>query len=350
MVPVTKARTGVDDATFGLMLAASAATVVVTLWAAPLLDRRGGRRALVFGMLAMALAAAGLGLAASPWGLMVALLCAAGTSSLIDVTSNARISGLEAHHDQPLMNAAHGSFSVAYGVSALLTGLLRELGLPPEAIFGVTGLLVAICAPFAAMELVPHAEEEGAAPATGRALTVVAVMGAIVAIGFLTEIAVEGWSALHIERTLDGRAAAGAAGPALLGLTMAVGRFSGQAVVARLGELRVVLWAAALTVAGTVAVVLAQSPLAAQAGFAAMGLGVSVIGPMGLALAGRLTPPSRRTVVIARVAVVGFVGILAGPALMGLVAEAASLRWAFAAVAGLLLLLWPLAAAARKLG
>jgi MFS family permease len=348
MVPVLKARTGVDDATFGLMLALSASTLVLTLWAAPRVDRHGGRRALTVGMLFMAAAAAGLGWVDSPAALMLGLILASGTSGLIDVVSNARISGLEAQHGRPLMNAAHGSFSVAYAVSALLTGLLREQGLPPEAIFAVAGGLILLCAPLAAMELAPAPEEDGPAPALPLAM--IAVTGAIVAIAFLTEMTVEGWSALHIERTLDGRAAAGAAGPALLGLTMAVGRFAGQAVVERLGELKVIVWATGLTAAGAVAAALAQTPLAAQLGFAAMGLGVSVIGPMGLALAGRLAPASLRTVAIARVAVIGFVGILLGPALMGLIADAAGLRWAYAGVALLLVALWPLSGAARRMG
>ena len=58
----------------------------------------------------------------------------------------------------------------------------------------------------------------------------------------MTEATVETWSALHIERSLQGRAAEGAMGPAMLGLTMAIGRFSGQAVSPRLGAPRCALW------------------------------------------------------------------------------------------------------------
>jgi MFS family permease len=348
MVPVLKARAGLDDATFGLMLAASASTLMFSLWAAPAMDRRDRGRAMSFCVLAVAGAALSLGWAASPLAVMAGLILASSASGLLDVSSNARISGLEALHGRSLMNAAHGSFSVAYAGSALLTGALREQGLPPEAIFAVAAALVACAAPLAAMAVVPAPEVEG--PASRLPMALVAVTGAIVAIAFLTEMSVEGWSALHIERTLEGRAAAGATGPALLGLTMAVGRFAGQAVVARLGELRVIAWATGLTVLGALAAATAPTTLVAQAGFAAMGLGVSVIAPMGLALAGRLAPPALRTVAIARVAVLGFVGILVGPALMGVVADAASLRWSFAVVAALLVLLWPLAGAARRLG
>jgi hypothetical protein len=49
-----------------------------------------------------------------------------------------------------------------------------------------------------------------------------------VLVAFLVENAMEGWSALHIERTLGGGAAEGAFGPAILGLTMGIGRLSGR--------------------------------------------------------------------------------------------------------------------------
>ena len=50
------------------------------------------------------------------------------------------------------------------------------------------------------------------------------VGGLVVLAAFLGEAATEGWSALHVERTLGGRASEGAMGPALLGFGMAVGR------------------------------------------------------------------------------------------------------------------------------
>ena len=68
---------------------------------------------------------------------------------------------------------------------------------------------------------------------------------------------------------------------------------------------------------------------------------------MGLALAGRLAPAHVRTAVIARVAVIGFLGFFVAPALMGLASEAWGLRWAFACVAVLLAALWPLSYSAR---
>ena len=70
--------------------------------------------------------------------------------------------------------------------------------------------------------------------------------GGIVLIAFMSEATVEAWSALHVERTLGGGAAEGALGPAMLGLTMAFGRFSGQAVAERLREVHVLIGASIL--------------------------------------------------------------------------------------------------------
>ena len=345
-VPLLKARTGASDAAFGLMLLGTAVGLATTLYTAPRWDRRLGRWAMPAGtaMLA-AIAVAGPGQAPTLVWLFAALAVAGMASGLTDVVMNARVAALEARHARSLMNVNHAMFSVAYAASALLTGALREAGWGAEAIFAVIGALILLTAPFQVMDVRAAEEDAGG----GRLpLGVVALCGAIVLIAFMAESTVESWSALHIERTLAGRAAEGALGPATLGITMAIGRFSGQAVAARLSEVAVIRAATGLAVAGVLLAAAAPSPPVAYAGFGLMGLGISVIGPMGLALAGRLAPAGVRTAVIARVAVIGFLGFFVAPAAMGLGADLAGLRWAFAGVALLLAGLWPLAAAAAR--
>jgi MFS family permease len=81
----------------------------------------------------------------------------------------------------------------------------------------------------------------------------------------------------------------------------------------------------------------------AQIGFGLFGLGVSVIGPMGLALVGKMVAPHFRTEAISRAAVMGFSGFFFAPVLMGLVSQAWGLRWAFTLVGVLVALSIPLA-------
>ena len=205
----------------------------------------------------------------------------------------------------------------------------------------VAAVVVLLLAPRMAME--PHVVPT---PAHGRGrypLVPILLCGAVVLSAFMTEAATEAWSALHIERTLGGRAAEGALGPFMLGLTMAVGRFSGQAVAERLREVQVVVIAGALAATGALVAAWAPSPVVAYLGFGMFGLGVSVIGPMGLALVGKMVPAHFRTEAISRAAVIGFSGFFFAPVLMGLVSQGFGLRWAFTVMAALVAASIPLA-------
>ncbi|MGB3406955.1 MAG: MFS transporter [Jannaschia sp.] len=345
MAPVLKARLAVDDGTFGLLLLGTALGLSTTLWVAPRWDLRLGPLAMPLATVMLGAAVFLPGWASTVPVFFVVLTLMGAMSGLTDVVMNARVSEIEARTGRSLMNVNHAMFSVAYAVSALLTGAMREAGWGPAAIFAVTATLVLATALFQWMPVAPAEEDD--APQVGLPFGLVSICGLIVLVGFMAEATVESWSALHIERTLGGGAVEGAFGPAMLGMTMAVGRFSGQAVAARLSELGVIRLATGCAIVGVLIAAAAPTPGVAYVGFGLQGLGISVIGPMGLALAGRLSDRRRRTAVIARVAIIGFVGFFLAPALMGLGAEAFGLRWAFAAVALLLAVIWPLSYSAQ---
>ena len=347
-VPHIKATLGVSDALFGTLLLGSATGLVSSMWLAPILDRWLGARALQCGVVFLAIAWLVPGLMHTPLAFAISLGLVGLASGLLDVVMNARVSLLEAAHDRPLMNANHAMFSVAYGVAALVVAVTREAGLPPGPVFAGFAVVSCLIAPLIWMD-VPDIETDEES-ANGRyPLWPIILCGAIVLVAFMSEATVEAWSALHLERTLHGRAAEGAFGPAMLGLTMAIGRFSGQAVAARWSEIVVVIVAAIVSAIGAVIAALAPSPAVAYLGFGILGLGVSVIGPMGLALVGKLVAPHLRTEAIGRTAVIGFSGFFFAPVLMGIVSDAFGLRVAFGGVAVFLLLAVPLVLVVAKL-
>lgn len=341
-VPEVKAGLGVSDGEFGVLLMGSAVGLVAAMWIAPRTDRRLGRLAMPVLATAFALAWTLPPLMGQPAAFALSLVVVGLMSGLLDVTMNARTSELEAAHARPLMNAAHGMFSVGYAVAALYAGAMRELG--ASAFLAQMGVALVVV-----LLLVPRMVQEPAqveAPAAGRGrypLVPILLCGGVVLSAFMTEAATESWSALLIERELGGRAAEGALGPFMLGLTMAVGRFGGQVVAERLREVPVVIGASALAATGALTAAWAGAPWVATLGFGLFGLGVSVIGPMGLALVGKLVPPHFRTEAISRAAVIGFSGFFFAPVIMGLVSQGAGLRWAFTAVAVLVASAIPLA-------
>jgi len=346
-VPVLKAQLGASDAVFGMLLLGSATGLVSAMWLAPRVDRILGARGMQVGAVLLAFAWMLPGSMTTPLYFAVAMAAVGLASGVLDVIMNARVSELEARHDHPLMNANHAMFSVAYAAGALIAGATREAGLPPAPVFLGLCLVVVLLLPMLKMDVAsvtPDPSYDGRYP-----LGPILLCGAIVLVAFMSEATVEAWSALHVERTLGGGAAEGALGPAMLGITMAIGRFSGQALAERLQEVPVVLVASVLSASGAVLASLAPTPLAAYVGFGILGLGVSVIGPMGLALVGKLVPAHLRTEAISRAAVMGFSGFFFAPMLMGLVSEIYGLRVAFLGVAVLLLSAFPLALVVRNL-
>ncbi|MCO4849052.1 MAG: MFS transporter [Yoonia sp.] len=339
-VPVIKAQLGANDALFGILLLGSATGLVSSMWLAPKADKFLGGRSMQLGVIALALAWLLPPLISTPIIFAVSLGLVGMASGLLDVVMNARVSELEGKHSRPLMNANHAMFSVAYAVAATITGFAREAGIPPIYVFAGFGIVAIMLVPFIYMDVHIPEPEEGATG--GYPLWPVLVSGAIVLIAFMTEATVEAWSALHIERTLGGGAAQGALGPAMLGFTMAFGRFSGQAVSERMRDVHVIIGAACMTALGAVIAALAPAPMWAYVGFGIFGLGVSVIGPLGLAIVGRIVPPHLRTDAISKVAVMGFSGFFFAPVLMGLVSEVYGLRVAFCGVAAVVLLAVPL--------
>jgi MFS family permease len=345
-VPAIKAGLGVGDGTFGLLLMGSACGLVSAMWIAPRVDRALGRRAMP--TLAVLFVLAGLlpSLMGAPAAFLVSLFVVGLCSGLLDVSMNARVSELEAVHGRPLMNGSHAMFAVGYAISALVAGIEREAGLPPVAAQAVVAAaVILLLVPRMALE--PRHVE---APQSGRGRYPwgpILLCGSVVLSAFMTEAAVESWSALHIERTLGGRAAEGALGPFMLGLTLAIGRFSGQAVAERLREVTVVVIAGTVASLGALIAAWAPSPGVAYLGFGLFGLGVSVIGPMGLALVGKMVAPHFRTEAISRAAVMGFSGFFFAPVIMGLVSQSfgpeLGLRAAFTLVAGLVAASVPLA-------
>ena len=136
---------------------------------------------------------------------------------------------------------------------------------------------------------------------------------------------------------------------------MGVGRLSGQEVVRRIAEGKLMQIAAALAAFGLLLAAFAPVQGLAYAGFAILGLGVSVIGPTALAWVGKTIPSRLRGAAISRMVMIGYCGFFIGPPVIGFMAEAFGLRLALAMMGGMLLcitaiLVPALRASARRAG
>ena len=156
--------------------------------------------------------------------------------------------------------------------------------------------------------------------------------GGLILAGLMTENAVEAWSALYVERDLGGATGAGSLAPALMALTMGLGRLAGQSVSARVPDRTLLRVGLGVTMLGIATVIAAPGQSWAYAGFVVLGLGVSVVVPTALSVIGRASPDATRSRAIARATVLGYLGYFVGPPLLGLIAEIAGLRGSFGVI------------------
>ena len=334
-LPEYKARAGVDDGLFGTLLLGTAAGGMAAMALAPRLGRLLGPRVLPVAALVMALTAlAPLAIGSAPT-LGLALLAMGAAMSSLDIAANVRISELEHETDLPLMNFNHALFSAGFGISALIMGAVRRAGVAPELAAPVLAAVLALAA-LAMIErrrstAVTDEAETSSKPHTPWAVVLPAA--AILFAAFVAENGTETWSALHIERNLGGHPGEGAFGPAMLGFTMAAGRFSGQLLAARLGEARLVAGSALVGCLGALVVALAPVQELAVLGVGLIGAGVAVVVPSANSLLGRRVAPNARAQAISRSWMIGFTGFFIGPVVMGALAQLFGLRAAFVAIA-----------------
>ncbi|GAA6176566.1 MFS transporter [Sulfitobacter pacificus] len=334
-MPVVKAQVGATDAQYGMALLLAAFGAVAAMWLAPLCRRLAGGFAVSLGIVVVAIGMLAAGTSNTLVLLTGAMLLASTGSGVVDVLINARVSEIEETSRRPLMNLNHALYSFAYAAGALCTGALRQAGVGPEASFTLL-LIVLLVLAWAARDVAPADEPSGQIGVAPVSRPLVLLTGGIVLIGFLTEAATEGWSALHLERTLDGGPGEGALGPATLGLTMGLGRLGGHILTARMRDTTLMMGAALFSACGVALAALAPTVLLGLTGFALAGLGISVVAPLAMALIGRAVPPAQRLFAISRVSVIGYGAFFFGPPLMGLVAEGFGLRSAFLLISGLL--------------
>lgn len=337
-MPVIKQAIGASDGVYGAAMLLASLAAVTAMWVAPFADRVAGRLALPFFSLMVVAGMIGAGASSGLVAFTLTMIVASIAAGVVDVLANVRISEAEAASGRPLMNLNHAFYSLTYAAAAFATGGFRELGWTPVEIFALLGALTLSLAwvmvePASKPKPVP-ASEARASVSVARLLTVLG--GAVVLVAFLVEASAEGWSALHLERTLGGDPSEGALGPAILGLTMGIGRLAGHFLSRHLPELKLMGIAALVSAAGLALAGSAPSLTVAYLGFGLAGIGVSVVAPLALALIGRTVAPEARLDAISRVSVMGYGAYFFGPPLMGFTSEVLGLRAGFILIAGIM--------------
>ena len=336
LVPYVRERIEMTDAVFGLLLLCIGIGSLTWMPISGVLVARWGIRPVQLCSVALlALALAGMALTESIWWLGLALFCFGGSLGVIDVIMNIQAVLVETAVGRRLMSNFHGMYSLgAISGALVLTGLL-SLGLAPEVgSFMMIGVIVAANLALARGYLPNRAP--GGGLAFVRPTGLVMLVGLMCFVVYLAEGAVLDWSALYLTGEKGLEVARGGLGYAAFALMVTIARFAGAPLVNSLGTARVIAFGGMLAAFGIGLSLTADHWALALVGYGLCGLGCANVSPVLISSLSRQDGmPVQLAVTVATT--IGFAGVLAGPAMMGMVAHFSSLGMAFALLAVLLL-------------
>lgn len=328
-VPTIQQRFGLNEALLSLaMFAVAGGAIAAMSHVGRWISRHGSHRAALGSALALGLALALILPAPSYPLLVVALLLFGITNAAFDVAMNTQAVAVEKAWGRPIMSSLHGMFSLGGMAGAAGGGALLAAGLTPLQHCSAMAILVILSGLLVSRSLLPDNQEQtpqaGETPHARRTSGhAVWALGALAFLGLVAEGGLYDWSVIYLRDAAGASVATSSLAYAAFSAGMAAGRFAGDWLRARHGEVTLLRCSAALAFAGMLLALI--WPSTALFGFTLVGLGGANLIPVLFAAAARI-PGTAPAAGIAGVARLAYIGLLLGPVLIGGLAQASNLR------------------------
>ncbi|MBP2389259.1 MFS transporter [Aeromicrobium fastidiosum] len=331
-IPTIKDRTGVDQADLGLMLLVLGGMAWIGMQlSGPAVDRFGSRPVAILATIALAATLPGPGFATSGGQLVAALAVVGFFNGFIDVAQNAQAVVVEREYRRPIMSAFHAFYSLGALLASILGGGLIALGVDVRTTLVVAAVIGVAAAAGVRPFLIPAPAPVEDAPAKGRApwTSKVLLLGLLAFSLLLAEGVAYDWSTIHLRDSLGSSETIAAVAYGAFSAAMTIVRLLADRVVAAWGPAVYVSRAALVGALGLLGAALAPDAGLAIVAWAVFGVGLAGCVPQFFSAAGNVDPAASGTY-LARVTSMGYVGLLAGPSVIGLLTHWIPLTTAFA--------------------
>ncbi|AKD56703.1 MFS transporter [Spirosoma radiotolerans] len=343
-IPYVKANLHLSDAELGLTLFAMPIGLLVmnplTGW---IIARLGEARSCFWSAVGLTLAICIPLNAPNPYVLAIGLFLMGLNAALINVAMNTTATNLERAKGIVIMSSCHGMWSLGGLLGSGIAGAVIALHMSPPThlavMAGLILLLTFVLQPI--LSQIPSSSRTETGEKAGSSfvrpnldLLLMILIGLALAMG---EGAAFDWSAVYLRETLGASSQIAALGFASFSLTMTGFRFLGDAIIPKIGAKNWLQIGGILAAAGLLFAIALPYPATALIGFGLLGAGCSLGAPVLYAASMRVPgiPPAAG---LATFATFSFIGFLAGPPLIGFVAEAFGLYYGLGFVAVMLLI------------
>ncbi len=336
LIPFMKANLKVDEAVLGLLLLCVGLGGLLAMpFAGALASRFGCRRTLQVVIPLEFSVLVGVAVVDNIWLAAIACLVKGIAVGIADVVVNIQAVFIEKGCTRKLMSNMHAMFSAGSIIGALgMVGLLT-LGMTP--IYAVTLLAVLVCSItllYCRPNFLPYGSEEK--NAQGHSLTlpkgIVIVIGGLCFLLYMNEGVLLDWAALFLVEEHNTPIERATLAFAIFSAATVVGRLLGDRIVQEFGVKTVLMTGAFISAMGHIMVLFAPSSALVFIGFALVGLGAANLIPQLFSFSAKQSAMPTH-MAIAAITMLGFLGVLVGPAMMGFVAEAFSLPMVFGLMA-----------------
>ena len=347
-LPAIKASLGIGTATIGLFLAGVTVGAIIGLLAStPVLHRLGSRRSLTAALLLIAVSMTVMAVALAFRSLPLLAICfvVIGTGiGTLDVLINVEGSAIEQATGRTLMPSMHAAWSIGAAVGSGAGAGCAALGITPAAQFAGEAVIIVVAAFGVAAGIPPGNHAPADEPSQDRRAKIrewlrgwldwrLLLIGVVMLGVELGEGSANSWLTLAVRNNHGQTAAVAALFFTVFATCEGLTRIFAAPVVDRLGRVMTIRLTTALGLAGIVLFIVGGNRWIVLLGVVLWAVGVSMGFPLGMSAAAESGPdPAARISVVASI---GYFANLAGPPVIGALAQSVGLLsslWIIAAL------------------
>ncbi|KIO77761.1 major facilitator transporter [Pedobacter lusitanus] len=322
-----------NDAELGSVLFALPVGLMISLpisgW---MVTRFTSRKVLIAAGLLFPLILCTIGLTTQIWQLVIVLFLFGFLNNVFEIAMNTQAVGIEELYGRSIMASFHGLWSLAGFTGVAIGTLAIAVKWPFWLHFAIVGIICWILVFYSWRSLLRQDGVSESQPVFAKPDGNILKLGFIAFASLITEGTMFDWSGVYFKTIVTVPEALTTMGSIAFMATMAGGRFAADRFVTRFGISRILQYSGIISTTGLLLAVIFPNIHTATLGFLMVGIGVSSVVPLVLALAGK-SKTMAPGIAIAAVSTVGFLGFLIGPPMIGFIAQATNLRWSFLLIA-----------------
>lgn len=341
LVPFAKERLELSDSNLGLLLLLLGGGAMLMMPLSGVLTSKfGSRKIMLFGSIIIAFTIPVLAISSSILVMSVTLFLFGGGVGMLDVSMNTHGVIVEKHYKRPIFSFLHGLFSVGGLVGALCLSFLIKWGLTPFYASLILSVLILFILFNQQRNLFSLDFEQDESRNTvvkeekGKIKTNAWLNGRVLMLGFfcfsffLIEGAMLDWGAIFLIDVKRIPIELSGMGYASFSVAMAGMRLIGGKIITRLSSHQVIVGGGVIAIVGLSFIIYSNAISLILFGFALVGIGVANSVPVLFSTGGNI-PKIKISLVLSVITTIGYSGQLAGPVLLGFIAQHSSLSVAF---------------------